>query len=155
MCYECKKPEHMRYDYPLIKSSVRKKMKKALFEAWTDNESSSSSSSSDGEEHTNIANFCLMAHEDDEIQSSDPLYDFTFDELISAFNDLMSKFKKTRNRITKLKVINENLLKEKNECSNKNDSLRNEFDALSANIFHLKRKTRLISMIINLLVLKI
>ena len=27
--YECKKPEHLRYDCPLIKSYVRKKMKKA------------------------------------------------------------------------------------------------------------------------------
>ena len=117
----------MRYDYPSIKSSMRKKMTKVLFEAWTDNESSS-----EGEEHTNIANFCLMAHEDDEVQSPDTLYDFTFDELMSAFNDLMFEFKKVENRITKLKVINEDLLKEKNESSNKNDSLRNEFDALSA-----------------------
>ena len=43
---------------------MRRKMKKALFEAWTDN-ASSSSSSFDGEEHTNIANFCLMALEDE------------------------------------------------------------------------------------------
>ena len=92
MCYECKKPRHIRYDCPSIKSFVRKKMKKALFEAWIDNESSSSSS--EGEEHTNTANICLMAHEDDEVQSSNPLYDFTFDELVSAFNDLMSKFKR-------------------------------------------------------------
>ena len=66
MCYECKKPGHMRYDYPLIKSFLREKMKKALFKAWTDNESSSSSSS-EGEEHTITVNFCLMAHEDDEV----------------------------------------------------------------------------------------
>ena len=66
MCYEYKKPRHMRYDCLLIKSSMRKKTKKALFEAWTDNESSSSSSS-DEEEHTNTANFCLMAYEDDEV----------------------------------------------------------------------------------------
>ena len=78
MCYECKKPGHMRYGRPSIKSSVRKKMKKALFRAWIDNESSSSSS--EGEEHTNTANICLMAYEDDEV-----------------------------------KVINEDLLKEKNE----------------------------------------
>ena len=64
MCYECKKPRHMRYDCPSIKSYMRKKMKKALFKAWTDNESSSLSS--EGEEHTNIANICLMAYEDDE-----------------------------------------------------------------------------------------
>ena len=66
MCYECKKPGHMRYDCPLIKGSMRKKMKLALFEAWTDNESSSSSSL-EGEEHTNIANFGLMPHDDDEV----------------------------------------------------------------------------------------
>ena len=114
-------------------------MKKALFEAWTDNESSSSSSS-DGEEHTNTANFCLIAYEDDEVQSLDPLFDFTFDELISTFNDLMSEFKKVENKITKLKVINENLLKEKNKCSNKNDSLRNEFDALSAKYISLEKE---------------
>ena len=66
MCYECKKPGHMRYDCPSIKSSMRKKMKKALFRAWTDNKSSSSSSSEE-EEHTNTANICLMAHEDDEV----------------------------------------------------------------------------------------
>ena len=138
MCYEYKKPGHMRYDCPSIKSFLRKKMKKALFGAWTDNESSSSST--EGEEHTNTANICLMAHEDDEVQSLDPLYDFTFDELVYAFNDLMSKFKKAGNRITKLKVINEDLLKEKNECSNKNNSLRNEFDALSAKYISLKKE---------------
>ena len=139
VCYECKKSGHMRYDYPLIKSFMRKKMKKALFKAWTDKESSSSSSS-DGEEHTNIANFCLMAHEDDEVQSSDPLYDFTFDELMSAFNDLMFEFKKAGNRITKLKVINENLLKENNEYSNKNNSLRNKFDSLSSKYMSHEKK---------------
>ena len=104
VCYECKKLGHLRYDCSLIKISMRKKMKKALFGAWIDNESSSSSS--DREEHINIVNFCLMALEDEEVQSSDPHYDFTFDELISAFNDLMSEFKKAGGRITKLKVIN-------------------------------------------------
>ena len=66
MCYEYKKPRHVRYDCLLIKGSVRKKIKKALFKAWTDNELSSSSSS-EREEHTNIANFCLMAYEDEEV----------------------------------------------------------------------------------------
>ena len=80
-----------------------------------------------------------MDHEDDEVQSPNPLYDFTFDELVSAFNDLMSEFKKAGNRITKLKVINEDLLKKKNECSNKNSSLRNEFDALSEKCISLEK----------------
>ena len=67
VCYECKKLGHFRYDCPLLKSFLRKKMKKALFGAWTDNEESSSSS--DEEEPTNIVNLCLMALEDEEVQS--------------------------------------------------------------------------------------
>ena len=100
VCYECKKLGHLRYDCPLIKSSVRKKMKKALLGAWTDNEESSSSSSDDEEKHTNIANFCLMALENEDVQSPDSQYDFTFHELMSTFYDLMSEFKKAGSRIT-------------------------------------------------------
>ena len=54
----------MRYECPLLKSFEKKKIKRAMFGAWTDNESSSSSSKE--EEQSNFANFCLMAHEDDE-----------------------------------------------------------------------------------------
>ena len=63
VCYECKKPGHFRYDCPLLKSFVRKKIKKVLFGAWPDNEESSS----DEEEPTNTANLCLMALEDEEV----------------------------------------------------------------------------------------
>ena len=107
VCYEYKKPRDIRYDCPLIKSSMRKKMKKYLFRAWTDNESPSS----EEEEHANTINFYLMTLEDEEVQSPDSQYDFTFDELMSAFN--------------------ESLLKEKNKFFDNNDTLRNEINALS------------------------
>ena len=69
VCYECKKPRYFRQDCPLLKSTLRKKMKKALFGAWSDDEVLSSSS--DEEETINTANLCLMALENEEVQSPD------------------------------------------------------------------------------------
>ena len=43
ICYNCKKPGHVKYECLLLKSSEKKKIKRAMFGAWTDNESSSSS----------------------------------------------------------------------------------------------------------------
>ena len=131
VCYECKKPGHFRHDCPLLKSSLRKKIKKALFGAWSDDEELSSSS--DEVEPTNTANLCLMALEDEEVQSSDSQYEFTFDELMSAFHELMSKFKKTGSRIKTLKGLNENLQKEKDKLLNKNNTLKRELNVLSEN----------------------
>ena len=65
ICYECKKLGHLRYNCPLLNSSLKKKMKKALFGSWTDNEDSASSS--DEEEPTNSANLYLMTLEDEEV----------------------------------------------------------------------------------------
>ena len=69
-----------------------------MFGAWTDNESSSSSSSEE-EQQSNLANFCLMAHQEDEEPSSDSIYDFTIEELKTAFDELMSEFIKAGKRI--------------------------------------------------------
>ena len=104
-------------------------MKKAIFGAWTDNEDSSSSS--DEEEPTNTSNLCLMALENEEVQSPDSQYEFIFDELIFAFYDLMSEFKKAESRISTLKNINENLEKERNKFLDKNDALKQEINSLS------------------------
>ena len=62
MCYECKKLGHFRLDYPLLKKALKKKMKKALFGVWSDDEVSSSS---DEEKTMNVANLCLMGLEDE------------------------------------------------------------------------------------------
>ena len=52
-----------------------------------------------------------MALEDEEVQSPNSRYEFTFDELTSAFHELMSEFKKVGSRIKTLKDLNENLQK--------------------------------------------
>ena len=59
---------------------------------------------------------------------------------MSAFYDLMSKIKKVGSRITTLKDINENLLKENNEFFDKNNTLRNEINALSVKCFTLEKE---------------
>ena len=83
-----------------------------------------------------------MAHEDDEEQSSDNTYDFTIEELMTAFDELMSEFKKAGKKIDKLKVINEDLLKEKNEFHNRYDSLRNDCIALTSKSAILKEENK-------------
>ena len=139
ICHNCKKPSHVRYECPLLKSFDKKKLKRAMFGAWTDNESSSSSSSEE-EQQSNFANFCLMAHQEDKEPSSD--YDFTFEELKTAFDELMLEFIKAGKRLDKLKVINEDLIKEKNEFNNKYDSLRDDYNALSSKSDILKEENK-------------
>ena len=52
-----------------------------------------------------------MALEDEEVQSPDSQYEFTFDELNYAFHEIMFEFKKVGSRIKTLKDLNENLQK--------------------------------------------
>ena len=81
-----------------------------------------------------------MAHQEDEEPSSD--YDFTFEELKTAFDELMSEFIKAGKRLDKLKVINEDLIKENNECNNKYDSLRDDYKALTSKSDILKEENK-------------
>ena len=119
-CYECKKPGHIRPDCPLLKKSFRqKKKKKAMVATWSDSEDSSSS---EEEETTKTANLCLMGLED-EVTSPSNCTEFTFDELNSAFHDLLSEFKKAGVKIKSLKNMNDSLLKQKDEISEKNTLL--------------------------------
>ena len=61
---------------------------------------------------------------------------------MTAFDELMSEFKKAGKKIDKLKVINEDLLKEKNEFHNKYDSLRNDCIALTSKSDILKEENK-------------
>ena len=136
--FECKKLGHLRQDCPLLKSAFKKRMKKALFGAWSDDEVSISS---DEEETPNIANLCLMGLED-EVSSLESQYEFTFDELNSTFHELMSKFKKVGSRIKTLKDLKEMLQKENYKLSNKNKVLQNELNASSENYIELEKKKK-------------
>ncbi|KAE8677928.1 hypothetical protein F3Y22_tig00111473pilonHSYRG00032 [Hibiscus syriacus] len=59
ICYECKKPGHVKYDCPQLKKKGQSKNKhKAHVATWSDEESSD-------EEEQEVANLCLMAFGED------------------------------------------------------------------------------------------
>ena len=95
MCYQCNKPGHVRRDCPLLKRKSKieepKKRffkKKALHAQWDDSEPSTSEESSDDEAET--ANMCFMAEESSVSESSD----FSFEELLNAFQELFEESRK-------------------------------------------------------------
>ena len=61
-CYECKKPRHIRSEYPKLKFKKKgvKKMRKAFKAAWDD-----CSESENKEEQEEVANLCFMPLEDE------------------------------------------------------------------------------------------
>ena len=78
ICYNYNKPDHMKFDCPLLKKKSyendkqRKTLKKKAFQAtWDD----SDLSSDEEEGQTELANMCFMAYDDD---VSD-LYDLTLE----------------------------------------------------------------------------
>ncbi|KAM6568740.1 hypothetical protein CsatB_016725 [Cannabis sativa] len=95
ICYECKKPGHMKMDCPLRKRSRRR----AMMDTWSESEKESS----EDEQHE-IANTCFMAIDDKvsnpnhtsdfESESDDDALDMSYDELSKSFNDLLVDFEK-------------------------------------------------------------
>ncbi|KAM6578285.1 hypothetical protein CsatB_030122 [Cannabis sativa] len=95
ICYECKKPGHMKTDCPLRKRSRRR----AMMATWSESEKESS----EDEQHE-IANTCFMAIDDKvsnpnhtsdfESESDDDALDMSYDELSKSFNDLLVDFEK-------------------------------------------------------------
>ena len=105
-CYECKKPDHIRSECPLI----NKLKKKAMVATWDDSKEDSSNEEGSQE----VSNLGLMAigDDDDFNEVSDP----TYDELYEAFKELYNKLMK----IGKKKVC---LKKEMAKLENENESL--------------------------------
>ena len=103
--FGCNRLGHLRIDYPLEKKMLRKK-KKALLAVWED----SDSSSSEEEQEEERANLCLMAHEDseDEISSND-FSDFTFEELLEAFHELMHDSTLLAKKLNDMKIMHKDL----------------------------------------------
>ncbi|XP_030505326.2 uncharacterized protein LOC115720314 [Cannabis sativa] len=95
ICYECKKPSHMKTDCPLRKRSRRR----AMMATWSESEKESS----EDEQHE-IANTCFMTIDDKvsnpnhtsdfESESDDDALDMSYDELSKSFNDLFVDFEK-------------------------------------------------------------
>ena len=80
-CYECKKPDHIRTECPLL----NKLKKKAMVATWDD----SDEETSDDEEHQEMTNLALMAIGDESDDELDEVNDLsTYDELYDAFKEL-------------------------------------------------------------------
>jgi len=114
ICYECKKPGHIRTDCPLLKSSKKFK-KKAMKATWDDSDESESGSDEE------VANFCFMAHsdncdeQDDEVTLESPSYDElfeTFENMQNELEKLGSKYNVLRKKYNTLTSENKTLLDE-------------------------------------------
>ncbi|PKA50076.1 hypothetical protein AXF42_Ash021107 [Apostasia shenzhenica] len=105
VCYECKKPGHIKPNCPLLKTRKVKKKKKALVATWSD----SDSSTSEEDEKNEVANLCLMANiddEDDEEESSEKVKDsLSYDELEENLFDLIHEYDKLKNKYFSLKKL--------------------------------------------------
>ncbi|KAK9018959.1 hypothetical protein V6N11_034002 [Hibiscus sabdariffa] len=84
ICYECKRPVHIRSECPqLKKKSFGKKRKlKAQIATWIDEESFD-------EEEQEVTNLCIMALEEDpKVTSNLSHSDLTYDELLEEYEEL-------------------------------------------------------------------
>ncbi|KAH9704323.1 hypothetical protein KPL70_011410 [Citrus sinensis] len=83
ICYECKKPGHIRSECPLL----NKLKNKAMVATWDD----SDEDSSDEDESQEVSNLALMAlgDDDDLNEVSDPTYDELYDAFKEMHDELM------------------------------------------------------------------
>ena len=109
-CYKCKKPGHIKYDYPLYKA--KKEKRRAMMATWSQSEDSS-----DDESENEFSKMCFMAFEDQDKVSSDSDSDddevsFEYDELLIALykfgennTSLKKKFLSFKKNLMKSKKI--------------------------------------------------
>ena len=129
VCYECKKPSHIKFDCPFLKKQNSRK--KAIKAIWSDSDTSDDDESMDEK----ITNLCFMALEEQKVTSnscdSNP---YTFDELQDAFGELAIDFEymnlKYKKMIFKLNVENELLTNAKIDLEKKIDYMKVEIDEL-------------------------
>ena len=136
ICYECKKPGHIKAECPKLRkfSKDKKKGKKAMIAAWGE---SDSESSSDEESDSEVANFCLMAKEDEEILNE---VSPTYDELQEALEDLYIELRKIGAKNTCLKKIVSSLTNELESLKSENESLKRDISNLTKERDELRSK---------------
>ena len=105
MCYECRKPGHIKIDCPMIKKRNSKNKKKEVIAAWDDE-----NSSSDEETQEEVAHLCLTAtatleEENNEVNDSELFLQIN-SRLETAFSNLVEYTNKLKNKYRKLKAKN-------------------------------------------------
>ena len=131
ICYECKKPGHIKFECPMWKkSNLKKQKKKAMVATWSD----SDTSDNDEEE---VANLCLMAHDEPKVLSNANTY--SFDELQDAFDELALEFEAMN---LKYKKMNSKLKEENKTLSMTNSNLIKKVDELQVNVDDLTIKNK-------------
>ncbi|MQM11701.1 hypothetical protein Taro_044609 [Colocasia esculenta] len=138
ICYECKKPGHIKAECPKLKKTEFKKKdkskkfkrykKKAMEAAWN-NESDSDSESSSNDEEEEKANLAFMANTDENVTSdssftscnesdSDSLED-AFNELYSKYKDVCKLLKTSKKNHACLEITNSDLKSKTEQLENK------------------------------------
>ncbi|KAH9716703.1 hypothetical protein KPL71_021554 [Citrus sinensis] len=120
ICYECKKPDHIRSECPLL----NKLKKKAMVATW-DN---SDEDSSDEEESQEVSNLALMSIGDDD--DLNEVSDLTYDELYDAFKEMHDELMKIgkKNACLKKKLLE--FTNEKDAMQKCNESLNEKIKGL-------------------------
>ncbi|KAL4346425.1 hypothetical protein GQ457_17G007970 [Hibiscus cannabinus] len=110
ICYECKKPGHMKVECPNLKKSLERKKHKNFVATWSDEDTSN--------DEDYVANLCLMAIEDDSVVTSNLSIsiDYTFGELEEAYDELVLELE---SKIEELQVkLNDSPMEHNLKCGN-------------------------------------
>ena len=107
ICYECKKPRHIKAECPSLNKEKEKnrfflKKKRGLMATWEDLDLSSTDYEEEAEEE---ANLCLMAstfseEEKDEVTNSDLNLQEAFDELLNKLSILAVEYKSLKRKFS-------------------------------------------------------
>ena len=134
MCYECKKPGHMRGECPeLIKKLKKEKSRRprAMMATWSDEDSTEQSSE---ELDELMESLCLMAHNDDQVNSepeeiSSEDWEIAYLALYDRYKSIRKENKLLRKKIEVLKA-NECLPEKCEELEKENEIMKNENEVL-------------------------
>jgi hypothetical protein len=113
VCYKCKRPGLYRNDCPMLRKSLKEKRKTA-YAAW--------SGSEDEDDQEEQANTAFMGIKEEEVNNESP----TYDELNSAFEDLLEAFNTLKQKYFKVRKDLKSSLNEIKELTEKLDILATE-----------------------------
>ena len=100
VCYECKKPGHIKFECPFLKKQSKRPSKKLMVATQSDSDDSDDDSYDD-----EVANLCLMAIDDSKVTSTSFYSNaYTFDELQDAFEKLAIDFESMNMKYKRLSL---------------------------------------------------